>query len=117
MRFDDRLETALRQANDSDYGAAAKWQQLVDILAQNPIDFDIEYVARGLQKVRDFLPIISPQTREQCVKSLAGRIMSAPLVLLLSGDIPAVASAAVAGARLSDEEWAEIAPLAQRDLA
>ena len=110
MRFDDRLETALRQANDSDYGAAAKWQQLVDILAQNPIDFDIEYVARGLQKVRDFLPIISPQTREQCVKSLAGRIMSAPLVLLLSGDIPAVASAAVSGARLSDKEWAKIVP-------
>ena len=110
MRFDDRLETALRQANDSDYGAAAKWQQLVDILAQNPADFDVEYVARGLQKVRDFLPVISPKTREQCVKSLSGRILSAPLVLLLSGDVPAVASAAVAGARLTDDQWAEIVP-------
>ncbi len=57
MRFDDRLETALSQADDNDYSVAAKWQQLVDILAQNPKDFDFEYVASGLQKVRQFLPM------------------------------------------------------------
>lgn len=110
MRYDDRLETALRQANDSDYGVAAKWQQLVDILAQNPSKFDVHYVANGLKEVRDYLPQIPPQTREQCVRSLSGRLMSAPLVLLLSGDVPSVASAAVAGACLSDEEWAQIVP-------
>lgn len=108
MRFDDRLETALRQANDSDLGAAAKWQQLVDILAQNPVQFDAAYVANGLQKVRDFLPLVAPNIREQCVRSLNGRIMSAPFVLLLSGDIPKVASAAVAGACLTDDEWSDI---------
>ena len=110
MRFDDRLETALRQADDGEFGAASKWQQLVDILAQNPRDFDLEYVAAGLRKVREFLPLVSAATREQCVVSLAGRIQSPPLVLLLAGDIPRVASAAVSGARLSDGEWAEIIP-------
>lgn len=110
MRFDDRLETALRQANDSDLGAAAKWQQLVDILAQNPSEFDKEYVANGLQKIRDFLPLVTPKIREQCVRSLHGRISSAPLVLLLSGDVPKVASAAVSGASLTDDEWANIIP-------
>lgn len=110
MRFDDRLETALRQANDSDLGAAAKWQQLVDILAQNPSEFDMEYVANGLQKIRDFLPLVTPKVREQCVKSLHGRISSAPLVLLLSGDVPKVASAVVSGACLTDDEWSGIIP-------
>jgi hypothetical protein len=108
LRFDDRLETALRQANDSDLGAAAKWQQLVDILAQNPNQFDLAYVANGLQKVRDYLPLVAPKIREQCVRALHGRISSAPLVLLLSGDIPKVASAAVAGACLTDDEWSNI---------
>lgn len=110
MRFDDRLETTLRQADDHDNGIAAKWQQLVDILAQNPKDFDPEFVAAGLLKVRQSLPVVAPATREQCIRSLAGRIRSAPLVLLLSGDVPAVASAAIAGARLDDQQWADIIP-------
>lgn len=110
MRFDDRLETALRQADGSEFAAWAKWQQLVDILAQNPREFDVEGVASGLQRVRDFLPLVSAQKRIQSVHSLSGRIRSAPLILLLSGDIPEVAAAAVAGARLSDGEWAEIVP-------
>jgi His Kinase A (phospho-acceptor) domain len=110
LRFDDRLETALRQVDDGGYGVVAKWQQLVDILAQNPREFDFEYVAAGLRKVREFLPLVPPTVREQCVRSLAGRIQSPPLVLLLAGDIPQVASAAVSGAKLSDAEWTEIIP-------
>ncbi len=110
MRFDDRLETALRQVDDSEYGAAAKWQQLVDILAQNPREFNIEDVAAGLRKVHEFLPLVPAARREQCVRSLAGRIQSPPLVLLLAGDIPTVAASAVSGARLSDDEWAAIIP-------
>jgi hypothetical protein len=111
LRFDDRLETALSQADDNDYSVAAKWQQLVDILAQNPAEFDMQYVASGLQKVRQFLPLVAAKKRETCVKSLAGRIKSAPLVLLLAGDVPPVAAAAIAGGSLDDEEWADIVPL------
>ena len=110
MRFDDRLETALRQADDNDFSVAAKWQQLVDILAQNPKDFDVDFVATGLQKVRQFLPLVSSERRQETVRSLAGRIQSPPLILLLSGDVPAVAAATIAGAQLDDGQWAEIIP-------
>lgn len=110
MRFDDRLETALRQADDGEFGVAAKWRQLVDILAQNPREFAIEHVAAGLRKVREFLPRVAPMTREQAVRSLGGRIHSPALVLLLAGDVPAVASAAISGAKLPDAEWVEIIP-------
>lgn len=110
MRFDDRLETALRQADDSDISLAVKWQQLVDILAQNPTDFDLEYVATGLEKIRQFLPLVAPQRRQECVLALAGRIKSTPLILLLAGDVPPVAAAAIAGAKLEDGQWAEIIP-------
>ena len=110
LRFDDRLETTLRQAGDDGVGLSTKWQQLVDILAQNPLDFDPAAVASGLQKVRQFVDIVPATVREQCVCALSGRLRSAPLLLLLSGDVPAVAAAAVSAARLSDHEWADIVP-------
>jgi hypothetical protein len=110
LRFDDRLETTLRQADDDGIGLSAKWQQLVDILAQNPSDFDPAAVAFGLQKVRQFMDVVPSTVREQCVRALSGRLCSAPLLLLLSGDVPTVAAAAVSGARLSDMEWADIVP-------
>ncbi len=110
MRFDDRLETTLRQADDDSIGLYAKWQQLVGILAENSSDFDPVTVESGLQKVRQLMEIIPATLREQCVRGLSGRLRSAPLLLLLSGDVPAVAAAAVRGARLSDTEWADIVP-------
>ena len=110
MRFDDRLETTLRQADDDGIGLYAKWQQLVGILAQNSSDFDPDAVESGLQKVRQFMDIIPAALREQCVRGLSGRLRSAPLLLLLSSDVPAVAAAAVRGARLSDAELADIVP-------
>ncbi|HQS11564.1 MAG TPA: histidine kinase dimerization/phospho-acceptor domain-containing protein [Sphingorhabdus sp.] len=110
MRIDDRLETTLRQVGDDGIGLSAKWQQLVDILSQNPSDFDPAAVASGLQKVRQVMDAVPATVREQCVRALSGRLRSAPLLLLLSGDVPAVAAAAVSAARLSDHEWADIVP-------
>lgn len=110
MRFDDRLKTTLRQTDDEGTALSAKWQQLVDILAQSPADFDSALVASGLQKVRQFMDIVPAPVREQCVRALAGRLQSPPLVLLLSADIPAVAAAAVGGARLEDTQWADVVP-------
>jgi hypothetical protein len=110
LRIDDRLETTLRQVGDGGIGLSAKWQQLVDILSQNPSDFDPAAVASGLQNVRQFMDMVPATVREQCVRALSGRLRSAPLLLLLSGDVPAVAAAAVSAARLGDHEWADIVP-------
>lgn len=110
MRFDDRLETTLRQTDDPALGLPTKWQLLLDILAQNSQDFDPELVVLGLQKARHLMDNIPADMRQQIVRSLAGRLQSMPLMLLLSGDVPAVASAAIRGAQLDDHEWAEIVP-------
>ena len=110
LRFDDRLDTALRQAHDGSSGIEAKWQQLIDLLAQNPKKFAIKSVAIGLVEARLLMPSITLETRLACITALAGRIQSAPLVQLLAGDVPPVAAAAISGARLTDPEWAEIVP-------
>ncbi len=44
------------------------------------------------------------------MQSLSGRIKSPPLVQLLAADVPAVASLAIMGAALTDQEWSELVP-------
>ena len=88
----------------------SKWQQLIDLLAQNPAEFDVKNVSAGLLQARHLLPAVPLARRVECVNALAGRIRSAPLVLLLAGDASPVASAAIAGARLKDREWVDIIP-------
>jgi hypothetical protein len=111
VRIDDRLETALRNmAVPAGQNASGQWRQLIDILAQNPLRFDSSQIASGLvlaRQMRDHVPL---SDRVTAVESLHGRILSAPLVQLLTGDVPKVAAAAIAGARLDDEQWADLVP-------
>jgi signal transduction histidine kinase len=110
LRFDDRLETSLRFAGDSNENPLVRWRQLVDILSQNPEHFPPKMIIRGLHEARALLPHIKVDDRLASVKSLAGRIRSAPLVQFLAADAPPVAAAAIQGSRLTDDEWAEIVP-------
>ncbi len=110
MRFDDRLETTLKQATGSEREIAGCWRQIIDILSQNPQNFPVDHVAAGLLQVRLLLPQIKLEERIASVASLSGRIRSAPLVQLLAADVPAVASSAIMGAKLSDAQWADMVP-------
>jgi hypothetical protein len=110
LRFDDRLATTLRYSLDDGASASIRWRQLIDILSQNPTNFEPAAVANGLLQARNLLPHTDPLERLASVKSLTGRIQSAPLVQLLSADLAPIASAAISGARLSDKQWAEIIP-------
>lgn len=111
MRVDDRLATALQNLDLTQSGAqVGQWRQLIDLLAQNPRDFDGELVARGLVNAHMLSQKISPEERLAGVKALAGRIRSAPLIQLLAGDAPEIAAAAIYGADLSDTEWSELVP-------
>ncbi len=110
MRFDDRLETALKGGTPNTENNAIQWQQLIDILAQSPTHFPTELVAAGLIRAHRQLPDIPLAIRVACVKSLHGRLRSAPLLQLLANDESVVAAAAIAAARLEDHEWADIIP-------
>lgn len=111
LRIDDRLDTALRNSEQpSGNRGSGQWRQLIDILAQNPMRFDAALVASGLVRARQMRDSIDVDDRVAAVRSLSGRILSPPLVQLLAGDIPPVSAAAIAGARLSDEQWADLVP-------
>lgn len=110
MRFDDRLETALRNAGSNRIAASTQWRQLVDILAQNPRNYPVEQVAEGLQQARELIFRTDIRTRISSITTLPGTIKSPPLVQLLCGDEAEIGAAAVRKAELSDEDWAELVP-------
>jgi His Kinase A (phospho-acceptor) domain len=110
LRFDDRLETALRQATHSEREVASNWRQLIDILSQNPQNFPFDLVVAGLMQARRLLPDTHVAERLAAVQSLTGRIQSPPLVQLLAADVAPVASATIMGAQLSDQQWSELIP-------
>lgn len=111
MRIDDRLETALRNSEAaSDRKVAGQWRQLIDLLAQNPLRFDPHRVASGLVRARQMRDAVDVDDRVAAVRSLSGRILSPPLLQLLAADVPPVSAAAIAGARLDDEQWADLVP-------
>ena len=110
MRFDDRLQTSLRHAADDNISVTIRWRQLIDILSQNPKHFPEEVVKNGLLQARRLLPHTKPAQRLASVKSLSGRIKSAPLVQLLAADLAPIAAATIEGARLTDQQWADIIP-------
>ncbi|MBK8374424.1 histidine kinase dimerization/phospho-acceptor domain-containing protein [Sphingorhabdus sp.] len=111
MHIDDRLGTALQNSlSEGTERLVGQWQQLVDLLAQNPEHFKATEVASGLVRVRQMRDRVPAIDRRKTVEMLAGRLKSAPLVQLLSGDEPQVAAAVIASASLRDEEWADIVP-------
>ncbi len=111
MRIDDRLETALRNFDGvTAQGATGQWHQLLDLLAQNPNNFDIEDVAGGLERLHSAAGQVPLHERVSCVNALHRGIRSAPLIMLLSHDEPPVAAAAIQRAQLDDQDWIEIIP-------
>ena len=111
MRIDDRLHTALRNAEASGSSSVAgEWHQLVDILSQNPLRFDPSEIANGLVKARQMRDKVHVTERAAAVATLHGRILSPPLVRLLASDEPPVAEAVISGARLDDDQWADLVP-------
>ncbi len=111
MRVDDRLNTALLNSDKAERtDARGQWRQLIDLLAQNPVGQAPDRIAAGLMRVRQMRDSVALDHRVSAVAALHGRILSAPLVQLLAGDAPAVAAAAIAGARLSDDDWADMVP-------
>ena len=65
---------------------------------------------RGLKQARALISQTKPEDRLSSINNLFGRIKSAPLVQLLAADQPNIAAAAIAGAKLTDSEWADIVP-------
>jgi hypothetical protein len=108
LRFDDMIATVLRQSEARPAALAAKWRQLVDLLAQGRDAGDAE--AEALAWLRENRPRVPPESRSEVARSLAGRRVSPAALAFFAEDIGQVAAPLLADARLGTGEWLEILP-------
>jgi len=110
VRFDDMLATALAQPATGRAARAAKWRQLVDLLAQ-PRDWpEGDQLVEALAYLRSHRNEVSVETRKSIARSLAGRRVSPLLLRFFGEDHPSVASPIVGTACLEADEWLDLLP-------
>lgn len=89
---------------------AAKWRQLVDLLAQRRGSEPSDDLGDALAWLRRQRSEIDVATRQEIARSLAGRSIAPLLFGFFVEDIPSVAAPLIAGARLRPSEWLVLLP-------
>lgn len=102
------IATVLRQSEARPAALAAKWRQLVDLVAQGRSSSDSRDEA--LAWLRDKRPQVPAEARREVAQALAGRRISPDALAFFAEDRPAIAAPLVAGALLDSEAWIELLP-------
>jgi hypothetical protein len=108
LRFDDMIATVLGQPERNASALAAKWRQLVDLLAQPGRSGDLAGEALAWLAARR--PDIPAELRRDVAASLAGRAVTPAIAKFFADDAPPVARAALASLRLDAEAWRTLLP-------
>jgi signal transduction histidine kinase len=109
VRFDDRIATVMALPASSASARAAKWRQLVDILAQARTRQGAR-LEEAFAYLREHRAEIDRATRKEVAMSLTGRAITADLFRFFAEDQPVVAGPLIAGARLAIDEWLDLLP-------
>jgi His Kinase A (phospho-acceptor) domain len=108
LRFDDMIATVLRQSEARPSALAAKWRQLVDLVAQRRGGSEVpDEAIAWLRANRGGVPA---EARREAARSLSGRRVSPAALAFFAEDLPAVASPLLGGARLAADEWLDLLP-------
>jgi signal transduction histidine kinase len=107
VRFNDMIATVLAQREDSPSALAAKWRQLVDLLAQGRGE---DEAWEALDWLRESRPKLPAEVRRRIAESLSGRRVWAEILAFFAEDRAEVAAPLLAGARLEAGEWLDLLP-------
>jgi hypothetical protein len=110
MRFDDTIATVLASPVEGARQRAARWRQLVDLVAQRRSGAGSESKARVLEVLRAERPAIAREVRLRTAEALAGRTVDPELLVFFAEDEAAVAAPVIGAARLDADEWRAILP-------
>jgi hypothetical protein len=103
------IATILAQPEAHAPAKAAKWRQLVDVLAQRGNNFgDEEAADEALGWLRAVRPQVPTGTRREIAASLGGRRVSPRVLAFFTEDEPPVAAPLLASARLDTNEWLDL---------
>jgi signal transduction histidine kinase len=104
------LATVLAQPDADKSARAAKWRQLVDLLAQPRPQAASDQLVDALAFLRAHREEVPARLRKEIAQSLGGRRTSPLLLRFFGEDSPAIAAPIVGTARLLPEEWLELLP-------
>ena len=110
MRFDDRIATALGQPVGEPASRAARWRQLVDLLAQRRGEGEGEAASHAYAVLRTDRQSVEPALRRRVAESLSGLAVDPEMVVFFAEDDAAIAAPLISGARLSAGDWRAILP-------
>ena len=111
MHFDDRLATVLQLPNSSAALARIQYRQLVDILGRLPGNARSWAVAAGFAQLAQLDRTIPAAHRPRLVTQPLQPLTNARLLAHLAEAEPAVATAAVRCAQLTEEAWLALVPV------
>jgi signal transduction histidine kinase len=107
LRFNDMIATVLVQSEEPPSALAAKWRQLVDLLAQGGAGDETGEALAWLRRTR---PRIPAAARRQAAESLPGHRVSPAILAFFAEDQAQVSAPLIAAARLEAEEWLALLP-------
>ena len=110
MFFDDRLATVLRHRATSERGARTQFRQLLDLLGGRRYGRDDSLLAAAWLRLGALGEQIPANERARIVREPSWRFRNVQLAAHLAEDEPEVASAALARAELTGEEWLALIP-------
>jgi signal transduction histidine kinase len=110
LRFDDMIATVLAQPADQPGAKAARWRQLVDLLAQRREEGESGAAAAAYAWLFGHRHEIPLAVRRETAEALAGRRVAPGLVRFFGDDHSSVASPLFASVRLGAAEWLELMP-------
>jgi signal transduction histidine kinase len=110
LRFDDRIATVMALPAANPAARAAKWRQLVDLLAQRREREPSEEAQQAFQFLFDHRGDVPIPARQEIARAMVGRDISPELLGFFAEDHPNVAAPLIAGGRLPPREWIELLP-------
>ena len=110
MHFDDRLATVLRNTAGSETIARAQYRQLLDLLGTSPSDAHDPQTDAAYLRLTELSQRIPAAARAAMLGEPILRLRSPRLLTHLAEAEPVVAAAAMAGARLDEDQWLDLIP-------
>ena len=110
MFFDDRLATVLRHRAAGENAARTQYRQLLDLLGNRKYGRDESLVAAAWLRLGALGEMIPAPERARMVAEPGWRFRSPELAAHLAEDEPAVAAAALARAKLTEDDWEALIP-------
>ncbi|MES2146410.1 MAG: histidine kinase dimerization/phospho-acceptor domain-containing protein [Pseudomonadota bacterium] len=112
VRFDDRLQTVLRQPASDPRDAAVRWRQLVDLIARAGPAIDSQLLGEALSVIAGDASRIDESLRAAAARTIAALPLPFRLLEYFIGDRLSVSAPILAAASLDRGQWTTLLALA-----